>query len=196
MDSLPIPLRLLAAVVSSSLLVQAADIPDGQIIIDPDHPQWLKRQGGDHFFICGPGDPEGFLYLGERQPDGTRKGPQDSMIRKMVRFGGNCIYMQVVRTHGGDAIKDDDKYTQNPFVDSDPSKGIDEDILNQWEEWFTHMDRNGMVIYLFLYDDGAKIWDTGDEVGPEEKAFVTQLVKRFRHHKNLIWNIGEESEEA
>lgn len=196
MITLPTPLKLLIAAFSFPSFAQAAEIPLGQIIIDPDHPQWLMRHGGEHFFICGPGDPEGFLYLGERQPDGTRKGPQDSMIRKLVRFGGNCIYMQAVRTHGGDADMEDGKYTENPFVDSDPSKGIDEDILDQWEEWFTHMDRNGIVIYLFLYDDGAKIWDTGDEVGAEEKAFVTQLVTRFRHHKNLIWNIGEESEEA
>ena len=49
---------------------------DGQIIIDPEHPQWLKRAGGRHVFICGPGDPEGFLYRGKRNEDGTRDGDQ------------------------------------------------------------------------------------------------------------------------
>jgi len=28
-----------------------------QIVIDPDHPQWLRRHGGKHVFIYGPGDP-------------------------------------------------------------------------------------------------------------------------------------------
>jgi len=46
----------------------------GQIIVDPDHPQRLKRRGGVPFFMCGPGDPEGFLYRGKRRPDGTRDG--------------------------------------------------------------------------------------------------------------------------
>lgn len=172
------------------------EIPTGQIIIDPDHPQWLKRQGGDPFYICGPGDPEGFLYLGERLPDGTRNGPQEAMIRKLIEYGGNCIYMQIVRTHGGDAAKEEDSETQNPFIDSDPAKGIDEDILNQWEQWFTLMDENNIVIYLFIYDDSARVWATGDDLGPEETAFVTELVNKFRHHRNLIWIFCEESEEA
>src|ERR671918_565883 len=52
----------------------------GQIIIDPQHPQWLKRNAGGHVFICGPGDPEEFLYLGTRNPDGTRDGDQVQRI--------------------------------------------------------------------------------------------------------------------
>ncbi|MGI8782934.1 MAG: hypothetical protein ACR2L2_04680 [Acidobacteriota bacterium] len=84
----------------------------GQIIVDPDHPHWLKRHGGKHVFICGPGDPEDFLYVGRRNPDGTRSGDQVDRINKLVAHGGNCIYMQSVRTHGGDAKADK---TQNPF---------------------------------------------------------------------------------
>ena len=51
----------------------------GQIMIDPDNPSWLvynRDENGDGrpdpFFLCGPGDPEGFLYRGIRNPDGTR----------------------------------------------------------------------------------------------------------------------------
>jgi hypothetical protein len=46
-----------------------------------------------------------------------------------------------VRIHGGDARDD---RTHNPFVDSDPAKGIDSRILNQWEEWLRLMDANDM----------------------------------------------------
>ncbi len=176
---------------------QALSVPStgplpGQIIIDPDHPQWLMRKGGQHVYVCGPGDPEDFLYLGTRNADGTRDGDQVQRIQKLIKYGGNCIYMQVVRTHGGDAKLDT---THNPFVNSEPNQGLDEDILNQWEDWVTLMDRNDILIYLFLYDDGARIWNTGDRVGPEEKAFVEAIVQRFKHHKNLVWNVGEESEE-
>jgi CubicO group peptidase (beta-lactamase class C family) len=164
----------------------------GQIIIDPENPAWLKREGGSHVFICGPGDPEDFLYRGRRNPDGTRSGDQMALIEKLARHGGNCIYMQIVRSHGGDAGSDQ---TQNPFVHSDPKKGLDERILAQWEQWFTAMDEHGILIYLFFYDDEASIWNTGSRVGEEERQFVEGIVRRFRHHKNLIWIVAEESEE-
>ena len=190
----------LVRLVALAFLVHAGEMPAnaveaapaGQIVIDPEHPQSLMRQGSGHVFICGPGDPEDFLYAGRRNPDGTRDGDQVARIRKLIEHGGNCIYVQVVRTHGGDAKRD---RTQNPFVDSDPARGLDEDILDQWEEWFTLMDRNGILIYLLFYDDGSRIWDTGDRVGPEERAFVEAIVARFKHHENLIWVVGEESEE-
>src|SRR4051812_21165047 len=51
---------------------------DGQIMVDPANPSYLvynrdrDRDGKpDPFFLIGPGDPEGFLYLGRRQSDGT-----------------------------------------------------------------------------------------------------------------------------
>ncbi|MDO8541438.1 MAG: serine hydrolase [Opitutaceae bacterium] len=164
----------------------------GQIVIDPDHPQWLKRNGGAHVFICGPGDPEGFLYRGSRNADGTRSGDQSELIEKLIRHGGNSIYMQIVRTHGGDAKPDT---TQNPFIDSDPTKEVDPRILEQWETWFTRMDEHGILIYLFFYDDSARVWNTGDEVGAPERTLVETVVRRFKHHRNLIWVVGEESEE-
>jgi len=46
----------------------------GQIIVRPGQPTWLRRNGGGSVFLCGPGDPEGFLYRGRRRADGTRDG--------------------------------------------------------------------------------------------------------------------------
>ena len=171
-------------------LFAAAALPQGQIVVDPANPRWLKRQGGDPLFMCGPGDPEGFLHRGRRQPDGTRSGDQTALIEKLKGTGANCIYLQAVRSHGGDGDR-----TQNPFVDSDPAKGLDPDILDQWDRWFTEMDRNGIVILFFLYDDSVRIWK-GHRVGPEERAFIRGLVGKFKHHKNLIWCVAEESREA
>ncbi len=85
----------------------------GQIMVDPDNPSWLvynrdENNDGrpDPYFLCGPGDPEGFLYRGTRNPDGTRNGDQEALIEKVRVNGGNCIYLMAVRTHGGDAWKD------------------------------------------------------------------------------------------
>jgi hypothetical protein len=163
----------------------------GRLIVDPEHPQWLKREGGGPFFMCGPGDPEGFLYRGVLQPDGTRHGDQMDLIEKMKGTGANCIYLMAVRSHGGDGDK-----THNPFVKNDPRKGLYPRVLGQWEQWFTAMDRNGIVIYFFFYDDNVRVWRTGDEVGKQEKDFIRRLVNRFEHHKNLIWCIAEEYQEG
>jgi len=163
----------------------------GQIIADPEHSQWLKRKDGRPFFMCGPGDPEDFLYRGSLKPDGTRAGDQMELIEKIKGTGANCIYLMAIRSHGGDGDK-----THNPFVDHDPAKGINPAVLDQWETWFAEMDKNNIVIYLFLYDDSARVWNTGDRVGKTEKNFIHSLVNRFEHHKNLIWCIAEEYQEA
>ncbi|HIE53447.1 MAG TPA: hypothetical protein EYP85_16975 [Armatimonadetes bacterium] len=33
--------------------------------------------------MCGPGDPEDFFYRGQLNPDGTRRGDQRELIRKL-----------------------------------------------------------------------------------------------------------------
>jgi len=162
-----------------------------RIVADAEHPQWLKRSDGGPFFMCGPGDPEDFLYRGSLKPDGTREGDQMELIEKMKGTGANCIYLMAIRSHGGDGDK-----THNPFIDHDPAKGINPAVLDQWEAWFAEMDKHGIVIYMFLYDDGSRIWRTDDKVGKEEKNFILALVKRFEHYKNLIWCIAEEYQEA
>jgi len=163
---------------------------DNHIAVYPDHPSRFVRADGRAYFMAGPGDPEGFLYRGALNPDGTRTGDQDALIAKLAGTGANCIYLMAVRSHGGDGDE-----TQNPFVDNDPSKGVNMRVLDQWEGWFDAMDRHDIAIYLFLYDDSALVWDTGDRVGEEERAFVTTLVDRFEHHDDLVWCIAEEYQE-
>ncbi len=163
----------------------------GQIIPDPQRPQWLKRHNTGPFFLCGPGDPEGFLYRGTLNADGTRNGDQMDLINKMKWTGANCLYIMAVRSHGGDGDK-----TENPFIGHNPAKGINDLIFDQWETWFHAMDENGITIFLILYDDNCSIWDTGDTMGGMESRFIERLVNRFEHHKNLIWCIAEEYQEA
>lgn len=159
----------------------------GLITVDSVHPQWLAHADGKPFFMCGPGDPEGFLYRGSSNADGTRAGDQMQLIEKLKGTGANCIYLMAVRSHGGDGDR-----THNPFIDHDPSQGLNAKVLDQWEQWFAEMDRYGIVIYLFIYDDSALVWKTGDEVGPQEREFLDTLVNRFEHHDHLIWCIAEE----
>ncbi len=162
----------------------------GQVTVDPQHRQWLVRHGVGPFFMCGPGDPEDFLYRGELRPDGTRAGDQEALIQRLAGTGANCLYLQAIRSHGGDGDA-----THNPFIAHDAQRGLNEAVLEQWEGWFRAMDDAGITIFLFIYDDNARIWDTRDEVGEAEAAFLTTLVNRFEHHRNLIWCIAEEYQE-
>lgn len=163
----------------------------GQIVRDAQHPAWFKFQGGGPFFLCGPGDPEDFLYRGTRNPDGTRTGDQMALIQKLAGTGANCIYLQAVRSHGGDGDA-----THNPFVNNDPAGALNNTLLNQWETWFTAMDNNGIVIFFFLYDDSSSTYGkslpTGGQLKPEEAAFIDGMVARFKHHRHLIWCVAEE----
>ncbi len=172
-----------------------AQTPAGQIVVDPAHPAWFKYHEGGPFYMCGPGDPEGFLYRGTRNPDGTRNGDQMALINKLAGTGANCIYLMAIRSHGGDGDA-----TQNPYIDSDLSKGLDNDILNQWETWFTAMDSNGIVIFFIFYDDSAKPFGkdlpAGGELTPAEAVFVDAMVSRFKHHRHLIWCVAEEYAEG
>ncbi|NQT53336.1 hypothetical protein HQ576_14860 [bacterium] len=177
---------LVHAVVDAAAARKAGPLP-GQIVVEPGHPQWFGRQGGGPFFLCGPGDPEDFLYRGSRRPDGTRDGDQMTLIRKLKGTGANCIYLMAVRSHGGDGDR-----THNPFVDNDTAKGLNAKALDQWETWFAAMDEAGIAIFLFLYDDSARVWNTGDRVGTAERDFIQGLVNRFEHHKHLIWCVAEE----
>lgn len=164
--------------------------PSSRIIVDPDNPQWLKYEGDGPFFMCGPGDPEDFLYRGSLNPDGTRYGDHAALIDKLAGTGANSIYMQAVRSHGGDGDS-----THNPFIDHDPANGINGAVLDQWETWFDRMDANGIVIFFFFYDDSARVWDTGDSVGGDERTFLQTLVDRFEHFNHLIWVVAEEYQE-
>jgi len=175
--------------------LHATPLP-GQVVAFPAHPEWLKREDGMPFFLCGPGDPENFLYRGTRNSDGTRNGDQDALIAKVAGTGANSLYMEAIRTYG------DGPADHNPFIDSDFTNGLDQDILDQWEGWLTEMDDNGIVIYFFFYDDAIRIsseigWplDGSGDLHPQERYFIETLVNEFEHHANLVWVVSEEAQE-
>lgn len=181
----------------TSLLRGASPLP-GQIIVDPQNASHLvynRDADGDGrldpCYLIGPGDPEGFLFLGERQPDGTRRGGRQlGIIDQMRRHGGNVIYFQAVRSHGGDGADD-----HNPWRDSrNPGSGLDPAVIQQWRGWFDQLRDAGIAILFFVYDDGAHPFGDGcdAEPSPAEQAFVRDLVNAFEDYPNLIWVVQEE----
>lgn len=179
-----------AAMLAAGLAFAGEPLP-GQIVADPGNRSWLVRHGEGPFFMCGPGDPEDFLYRGKLNADGTRDGDQEALIRKLAATGANSIYLMAVRSHGGDGDT-----THNPFVGHDPARGLNEKVLDQWEGWFAEMDRQGIVIFFFFYDDESAPWSRSGDPTPAEARFIRALVDRFEHHRHLIWAVAEEYSET
>ena len=162
----------------------------GPITVDSSDPTWLYHDG-EPIFLCGPGDPENFLYRGSLNPDGTRSGDQDLLIAKLVGTGANVAWMTAVRSHGGDGDA-----THNPFIDHNPSLGVNAVVIDQWEGWIAALDAAGIVTFFVFYDDSSRPWNTGSVVSAAEAAFFETIVNRFESYGHLIWCVAEEYNEA
>ena len=182
---------ILAISWSLAVLFTHSPVLAGAIQENPNNPRWLFYSDGSPLFLCGPGDPEDFLYRGSLLPNGTRNGDQNALVQKLVGTGANSIYMIAARSHGGDGDA-----TQNPFVNHDPNAALNSAILDQWDGWLSSLSGAGVVTLFFFYDDDALLWNTGSVVGAQERAFFENIVNRFEHHDHLIWCIAEEYEEA
>lgn len=176
------------------------DDPDalpGQIIVAGKNPGYLKYNGGGPAFLCGPDNPEDFLFLGKLNDDGTRSnGQQQQVIDRLAESGANAFHFQLTRMRRCN-IKDEGDDRHSPFVDFDPSKPLNEAILDQWDGWLSQLEAAGVVVHLEFYNDATDVEMMGwtlDERGnlhPHEKRFFEGIVKRFKHHKNIIWGIEE-----
>jgi hypothetical protein len=194
------------------LTITPGVIAPADVIVDPGNKMWLcynRDSNGDGvndpYFMVGAGDPEDFLYIGTRNADGTRNGTyQTDLLNRLVNFGCNCLYLQVVKTQGGDAIQTPPggDPPANPFVGGFTTtnftyQGLLPNLIAQWEQWFTLMDDHGIMIFLFIYDDQARPWGSkGDGViTNNEAAFITDLINAFKHHHHLTWCLAEEADE-
>lgn len=170
----------------------------GQVIVANGRPGYLKTNGGRPLFLCGPDNPEDFLYLGEERPDGTRNGPQMEIIDFLGRAGVNAFHFMMFRMQRCN-IKNEGDDSHSPFIDHDPTKPLNEKILDQWELWLTELEKRGIVVHFEFYNDATDVEQIGwalDEQGnlhPDEARFITEIVKRFMHHKNILWGLEESS---
>jgi hypothetical protein len=171
----------------------APALPDrlpGQIIVDPERQtQLVFHQDAncdgryDPVLLAAPGDPEDFLYRSDRA----------AILDAMVAHGGNAMYLSIVRSGclGGDGDS-----TEDPFqTHCDESSGLDEELLNDWDQLFASMGAQGISVYFIFYDDGVDPFG-GSKVSDAERAFLTALVNRFEHHPRLIWCVAEEYPEG
>lgn len=163
----------------------------GQVMVDPNNESWFVYNRDSNsdgklepFFMCGAGEPEEFLYT-----EGTSYVQANDVINKIVGTGSNAVYFQLIRT-GGD-IRSGQPLKQDPFINNNPNTpGANVDLIRQWKsKWFDRMDSEGIVMYMFFYDDTVSI-------GKNNEEFFRDVVNELEGYKNLIWIVGEESREA
>ena len=63
-------------------------------------PGYLTINGGRPVYLCGPDNPEEFLFLGELNKDGTRSGPQQQIIDAIGKSGANAFHIMMFCTDG------------------------------------------------------------------------------------------------
>jgi len=172
-------------------------VPPGQVIVVGSNPGYLKYNGGGPVFLCGPDNPEEFLYLGSINPDGTRSGGgQEQLIAAMAKGQVTAFHCQMFRMRRCN-IKDEGDDTHCPFVDFDPAKPLNPAILDQWDKWLEAMEKHGIVVHLEFYNDATDVekmgWtlDAQGNLHPDEHKFISGIVQRFKHRKNIIWGIAE-----
>jgi len=161
-------------------------------MVDPNNESWFvynRDNNGDGkldpFFMCGAGEPEEFLYT-----EGTSYVQANAVIDKISGTGANAVYFELIRT-GGD-VRSGQPETQDPFIDSDNpnTPGANISLIRQWKsKWFDRLDSEGIVMYMFFYDDTVSI-------GQNNEEFFRDVVNELEGYKNLIWIVGEESREA
>ena len=179
---------------------RSLDDPDalpGQVIVAGSNPGYLKYNGGGPVFLSGPDNPEDFLFRGTLNPDGTRSGGrQTEAIQRMARAGVNAFHCQMTRMRRCN-YKDEGDDTHTPFVNHDPSQGLDEDVLNQWDDWLDQFEQNGIIVHLEFYNDATDVermgWtlDSQGNLHADEQRWIEGVVRRFKHHKNIMWGIEE-----
>ena len=176
------------------------DDPDalpGQIIVAGNSPGYLKYNGiPGPAFLCGPDNPETFVYDESRIYHTRRDSGQVEMIQVMEETGVNAFHFIMWKMQKSNMKGEgDDKH--NPFIDNDYYRGLDPAVLNKWDSWLTMFEQAGITVHLDFYDDATDVeligW-TLDEQGnlnPHEHRYITGIVERFKHHKNIIWGLEE-----
>jgi hypothetical protein len=68
-------------------------------------------------------------------------------------------------------------------VDVYTARVLDPDIIGQWKGWFDTMQKAGIVMFLFVYDDGAHPFDDGcrQTVSDAERIFLHDLVNELQY---------------
>ena len=108
-------------------------------------------------------------------------------LNYIATTGGNSVYFLPMNV-GGDA---DDVF---PTLSSGDKTHYDISKLSQWEIFFEHADRVGVLLHFVLAEAGSvESYHDNGSLGTERKLYYRELISRFGHHLGIEWNLGEEN---
>jgi Domain of unknown function (DUF5060)/Putative collagen-binding domain of a collagenase len=187
------------------------------------HGHYLQFQNGDYFLKGGAGSPENFLgyfefdgtfdtgahgqiatdagaFLHHYAPhagdwhegDPTWQGGKGKNIIGALNYlaskGVDSLYFLTYNIDGGDG-KDTWVWTSPEVRDR-----FDVSKLDQWEIVFSHMERLGILMHLFIQETENDHALGGDaKLNRIRQLYLRELVARFGHHLAIVWNLGEEN---
>lgn len=178
--------------------------------------RYLYTRNGEPLMIFGTNSPENFLayedidgtyamdpsrdYIKSWEPhvrdwkkgDPTWQGGKGKGIIGALNYLAskemNALYLLTLNIEG-------DSMDVWPFISHHRRdfKRYDVSKLAQWDIVFSHAEALGIVIEVITQEqENQLLLDGGDNRG-ERKLYYRELIARFSHHKNIIWNIGEEN---
>jgi hypothetical protein len=144
---------------------------------------YLGFADGSYWVKGGADEPEDFLAPGRNAGFATKEEAIDFLAERQI----NSVYLMPLNIGGdGDNVW--------PFVGSTPAEArsnfehFDVARLAEWEQLFSYIQEQGIVLHLVLEDDSG--WNDFDR-----DLYYREMVARFAHHPGLYWNIGEEYNE-
>ncbi|MEO0468700.1 MAG: DUF5060 domain-containing protein [Bacteroidota bacterium] len=178
--------------------------------------RYLETQNGEVFLKFGANSPENFFAC--KDIDGTYAYDPDKQFLKswsphvqdwekgdpswqggkgkgiigalnyLADKGMNVVYALTLNIEG-------DARDVWPFLSHERKDFLRYDVskLAQWEIIFTHAEKLGIVMHLITQEkENELILDDG-HTQRERKLYYRELIARFAHHNNIIWNMGEEN---
>lgn len=170
--------------------------------------RYLKfSETGKYFLKSGADSPENLLayegfdgtkpthrygphMLDARPDDPTWRGGRGRNLLGAMNYlaaqGVNSVYFLTMNVKGDG--KDVWPWTSDrDHVHFDCSK------LDQWEIFFSHLDRLGIALHVVTQEqENDQLLDEG-ELGEDRRLYYRELVARFAHHLSVVWNLGEEN---
>lgn len=117
--------------------------------------------------------------------DGEGKGIIGS-INYIAEMGMNVIYFLTMNIEG-------DGKDVWPYVSHTDFDRMDCSKLDQWDVVFTHMEDKGVLLHFVLQETENELLLDGGDTGPMRKLYFRELIARFGHHLEIVWNLGEEN---
>ncbi|HSM56857.1 MAG TPA: DUF5060 domain-containing protein [Candidatus Sulfomarinibacteraceae bacterium] len=165
---------------------QPGDLPDltcSGFLHYEEGQHYLKFSNGDYWLKGGIDDPENFL--GRAFGGWAEKREAIDFLRD---HGVNSIYFVANNIRPGDRNDTWPWLGDRAAEAKEQSDRFNVARLQQWESFFTYVQKQGIVLHFVLADDSA--WHDFDHY-----LYYREMVARFAHHPALIWNIGEEANE-